>query len=57
MIHVVVTVGVLTVSGVLIRRESRILKGYESKAIPGNATDAKTTSSKTIPVGPGLSPR
>ena len=57
MIHVVVAVSVLTVSGVLIRRESRILKGYESKATPGNTTYAKTTSSQTTPIGPGLSQR
>lgn len=57
MIHVVVAVGALAVSGVLIRRESRILKGYESKATPANTTQAKTTSSQTSPIGPGLSPR
>ena len=31
MIHVVLAAGVLTVSGLLIRRESRISQGYESK--------------------------
>jgi hypothetical protein len=32
MIHVVLAAGVLMVSGLLIRRESRISQGYESKA-------------------------
>jgi hypothetical protein len=31
MIHVVLAASVLTVSGLLIRRESRISQGYESK--------------------------
>jgi len=57
MIHIVLAAGVLTVFGLLIRRESRILQGYESKSTPGNTTHAKSTPSKTIPVGPGPSPR
>jgi hypothetical protein len=32
MIHVVLAAGVLAVSGLLIRRESRISQAYESKA-------------------------
>jgi hypothetical protein len=31
MIHIALAAGVLTVSGLLIRRESRISQGYESK--------------------------
>jgi hypothetical protein len=57
MIHVVLAACVLTVSGLLIRRESRILQGYESKSTPGKTTHAKSTSSETIPVETGLSLR
>jgi hypothetical protein len=32
MTHIVLSAGVLTVPALLIRRESRILQGYESKA-------------------------
>jgi len=40
MIEVILAAGVATVFGLLIRRESRILQIYESKATPGNTTHA-----------------
>jgi hypothetical protein len=43
MIHVVLAAGALTVSALLIRRESRILQGYESKASAEKGIEAIKT--------------